>query len=278
MRTLADFFGCGDGMDDHFDFDRLDIWGPELTTRLEDIVSPDARKRVADSDPEFVEDARDTLFGLVEADAVNAAVARWVSERPIAAYHGSRLTEAEIAAIQESGLRPLKIDDRRARLVRALANHKDWTAKSHRLDEALELHGKGERAGRREGQVHLTLSRAGLVKSFNHYLTHGAEVDQHLANHVLGDPGIDLLRHDGVPVVFRCLVPPEIAIPACNRFTIGTPYPVPRIVPQWAYWLAKPRRAIECIQVDCGLVLYTQMPAEWIVGVERLADRDLRSD
>jgi hypothetical protein len=265
-------------MNDHFDFDRLDLWGPELTVRLEGIVSPDVRRRVADSDPEFVEDARDTLFGLVEADAVNTAVAEWVSERPIAAYHGSRLTEAEIAAIQKGGLRPLRIEDRRARLVRALSQHQDWPAKSHRLAEALELHGKGERAGRREGQVHLTLSRAGLVKSFNHYLTHGAEVDQHLAHHVLGDEGINLLRRDGVPIVFRCLVPPDVAIPACNRFTIGTPYPVPEVVPEWAYWLAKPQRAMECIQADCGLVLHNQMPAEWIVGVERLSDGHLLPD
>lgn len=265
-------------MSDHFDFDRLDIWGPELTARLQDIVSPEVRKHVADSDPEFVEDARDTLFELVDADAVNTAVAQWVSERPIAAYHGSRLTEIEIAAVQAEGLRPLRIEDRRARLVRALSKHDDWAAKAHRVEEALALHGKGERAGRREGQVHLTLSRAGLVRSFNHYLTHGAEVDQHLASHVLGDAGIDLLRQDGAPVVFRCLVPPEIAITACNRYTIGTPYPVPEMVPEWAYWLAKPERAIACIQADCGLVLQTQMPPEWIVGTERFLDSELATD
>jgi hypothetical protein len=43
------------------------------------------------------------------------------------------------------------------------------------LEETLALFGAANHGGHREGQVHLTISRAGLVQGFNHYLTHGSE-------------------------------------------------------------------------------------------------------
>jgi hypothetical protein len=50
-------------------------------------------------------------------------------------------------------------------------------------------------AGKREdNSVHVCLSRAGLLYGCNHYLTHGAEVDQHIAQALFpGDSGLDLL-------------------------------------------------------------------------------------
>ncbi|RYG27279.1 MAG: hypothetical protein EON93_20890 [Burkholderiales bacterium] len=264
-------------MSDHFDFDRIDIWGPELTERLQGVVPAAAMQRVAESAPDLIEDARGVLLRQVDPDSLNLTTSQWVSERPIAAYHGSRLTEQDIASIQLSGLKPLNIEDRRARLVRTLSRHEGWPANQHRLDEAIELFGTKQRAGRREGQVHLTLSRAGMLKSFSHYMTHGAEVDQHLANHVLGEAGIDLLQTDGSPVVIRCLIPAVTAIAGMNRYQVeGAPNPVPQVLKYWAYWLAKPNRAVAHIRVDCGIVLKEQMPPDWISGIERMQDEQLK--
>ncbi len=43
--------------------------------------------------------------------------------------------------------------------------------------------------GRREGQVHLTLSPAGLVNGFNHLLCEVAEIAVHIATELLGPEG-----------------------------------------------------------------------------------------
>lgn len=41
-----------------------------------------------------------------------------------------------------------------------------------KLDTVLQQLGAGGCAGRREGQVHATISRVGLMNGFKHYLTH----------------------------------------------------------------------------------------------------------
>jgi hypothetical protein len=119
-------------------------------------------------------------------------------------YHGSRLTQDEVASIREIGLIPLVAAARRSRLARAFSTHPRWTNVADQLDAAIHAHGAGERAGRREAQVHLTLSRSGLTGSFNHYLTHGSEFDQHVAYALLGQEGKDLLATDGEPVLWTC--------------------------------------------------------------------------
>jgi hypothetical protein len=63
--------------------------------------------------------------------------------------------------------------------------HPEWSpAKAELLDAQLHRFGPGwETAGvgrREDDSVHVCLSRAGIVLGCNHYLTHGAEVDQHI--------------------------------------------------------------------------------------------------
>ena len=83
---------------------------------------------------------------------------------------------------------------------------------------SLVMYGESNKAGRRESQVHLTLSRCGLLHAFNHYLTHGSEFDQHVAYALLGNEGKELLRKDGKARVIKVSVPGDIALNAANRY------------------------------------------------------------
>jgi hypothetical protein len=96
-------------------------------------------------------------------------VVAWLQSNEIAGYHGSRLTDEEFHSVKKIGLIPLDAETRRDRLIRALSHHPKWQEVKAKLDETILAYGQGNRAGHREGQVHLTLSKAGLIQSFNHY-------------------------------------------------------------------------------------------------------------
>ena len=109
-------------------------------------------------------------------------------------------------------------------------------------------YGEGNRAGRREGQVSLTLSRCGLLHGFNHYLAHGSEFDQHVAYALLGDERKELLRQDGKARIIQVAVPGDIALNRANRYLTVDERVARGEVPP-------PRR-----RVPQGLELYTDAP------------------
>ena len=136
--------------------------------------------------------------------------------------------------------------------------------------------GWAPKAGRREGQVHLTVSRSGLVNSFNHYLTHGSEFDQRVAQDLLGSDGTELLRRDGRARVLRLAVPGNAALDATNRFfTVEerlargeVPNLVREFLTAWSYGLAHPEFNCATLKLDCGMVFYSTVPPSWIVDVD----------
>jgi len=101
---------------------------------------------------------------------------------------------------------------RRKHLLRQCLRERSraWRRRSAFLDQ--------DRGGHREGQVHLTVSRAGLTRSFNHYLTRGSEFDGHVARHLLGVEGQNLLGSHGGAVLFKLQVPGKTALAACNPY------------------------------------------------------------
>ena len=260
------------------DFDDNYTWGPELTAAVgEPLVGRVADKLVATS-PEYVEDARDLLFSYADRARIIDATLAWIKSSAVAGYHGCRLNQSELESVRARGLLPLEANARRARLSRALSSHPRWDHVADRLDAALQEYGQGGRAGIREGQVHLTLSRAGLVNGFNHYLTHGSEFDQRVAHDLLGSDGTELLRKDGRATVIRISVPGQIALNAVNRyFTVDerlarseVPGLVDEFLKAWSYGLAHPDFDSGTLGVDCGLVLRSTVPAAWIVDIETL--------
>ena len=88
------------------------------------------------------------------------------------------------------------------RLREILARHPIWYSVKNRLREVIDDVGPKEKQGRRQGQVHFSLSRSGLVNGFDHYLTHGSEFDQHVVQRLFGDQsGLELLNSETVPVL-----------------------------------------------------------------------------
>ena len=219
-----------------------------------------------------------SLNGWVGDRVIDATLA-WIRSTTLVGYHGTRLIDAEVELLQAHGLLPLRADSRRERLVRALSSHPRWKDVAPRLNSTLRLYGPGERSGRREGQVHLTLSRCGLLNDFNHYLSHGSEFDQDVAVTLLGDEGKRLLRKDGDARVIRIAVPGAIALKAAHPYfsidDLRKKGDVPNLVDDflkgWSYGLAHPDFECATLEVDCGMVFESTVPSAWILDIETLS-------
>ena len=261
------------------DFDDNRTWGLLLTDAVGGSILESVPDRFIAAAPELVEDARDLLFEWIDRDSVIDATLEWIRSTTLLGYHGTRLIDAEVDSIQAHGILPLKADARQARLVRALSSHPRWSEVAHRLNSTLHRHGPGEEAGRREGQVHLTLSRRGLLNDFNHYMTHGSEFDQDVAVALLGDEGKELLRKDGDARVIRVAVPGPIALKAAHPyFSIDdlrkrgdVPNLVDDFLKAWSYGLAYPDFECGTLEVDCGMLFESTVPSTWIVDIETLS-------
>ena len=205
------------------DFDNIDDWAPKLTAALSPYVPDSVKQKLVEAIPEYkyIEDVQDKFFDLTDRDAIIDAMVAWLRSKKIAGYHGSRLTDAEVHSVKVTGLIPLEAETRRDRLIRALSPPPRWPEVVDQLDAAIQAHGRGSRAGCREGQVHLTLSRTSLTQGFNHYLIYGSEFDQHVTQELLGTEGMELLASYGEPRVFQVAVPGALALDAANRsFTV----------------------------------------------------------
>ena len=261
------------------DFDDNYTWGPELTAAVGEPLMRRIAEKLVTASPEYVEDACDLLLSYADRARIIDATLTWIGSSAVAGYHGCRLNQSELESVRARGLLPLEANARRARLSRALSSHPRWDHVADRLDAALQEYGPGGRAGCREGQVHLTLSRCGLVNGFNHYLTHGSEFDQRVAYHLLGSDGAELLRKDGWATVIQVAVPGEIALNAVNRyFTVDerlargeVPGLVDEFLKAWSYGLAHPGFDSGTLGVDCGLVFRSTVSPAWIVDIDTLS-------
>ena len=259
-------------------FNDRGTWWTGLAAALEDQAGGPARAKVAAASHEFCEDACDLLLSSSDREAVLDAVIEWIQSMSVAACHGSRLTDGELGSVRADGLRPLDYQSRKARLKRALSHHPRWPEVKSSLDQCLWEHGPGGKAGNREGQVHLTLSRQGLIGGFDQYLTHGSEFDQRVAHALLGCEGLGMLRQDGRARVIAFEVSGQRALAAAHpHFSIDDPRgrgDLPNLAREllraWSYGLAHPDFDYGTLHVDCGLVFSSTVPSAWIVDIETL--------
>lgn len=262
------------------DYDNIDDWAPRMSAALVDVVPASVRASVAARAPEYIEDARDHLFSLVAHEPLVTTTLQWLSANTIAAYHGSRLTEDEVASVRRDGLLPLIATTRRTRLVRALARHRDWAAVEPKLDAVIRAHGQGNRSGHREGQVHLTLSRAGLLNGFNHYLLRGSEFDQHVARALLGQEGWELLESEGLPMVIQVeLNGGKALVGAHPHFTVDdmrqrdeVPNIAKAFLEAWSYRLFDTCYQTSSRELDCGIRFLEAVPP---ICIRKIAPLDL---
>lgn len=267
MATVPKHMAC---------FDTIDEWAPALSEVLLPLAPADIQHKLKAAAPEYIEDARDCFLRFAERESVIDAMLEWIRSTRIAGYHGTRLAPAEVESIRASGLIPLKSVARRERLQRALSRHPRWNEVANRLEEAIHSIGPGCAVGRREGQVHLTLSRAGLTDAFNHYLTHGAEFDWHVAAELLGEEGKELLSADGIPYVIQVAVSGAAALAAAHPFftveDMRARGELPNIIKEfldvWCFRLSRPGYQSRKLKLDCGMVFGSTVPTEWIRRID----------
>lgn len=141
------------------------------------------------------------------------------------------------------------------------------------LDPTIQDYGQANRAGRREGQVHLTLSRTSLTQDFNHYLIYGSEFDQNVARKLLGTDGMELLRIYGEPRIFQVAVPGDNALDAANHNFLDrgdVSNLVRYFIKSWVCRLVYPSFQSQTLKVDCGMVFHQTIPAAWITDIDTL--------
>ena len=258
------------------DFDDIDHWEPLLAEKLIPLIPTSIVNMVAVAAPNELHHARQMLLDPSCRTAVIDATVEWVNSVTITGYHGTRLTEAEVDSVRKQGLLPMQANQRRARIERALSRHELWPEVAGRLDDKLRAFGPGEKAGRREGQVHLTLSRSGLVCEFNEYLTHGSEIDRRIAYALLGHEGEALLANDGKARLIKVSVPGEKALAASNPFwsveeclaSDRIPNMVGELLDSFSYRLAHPSFQCSSLRLDCGMTFQLTVPSDWITGIE----------
>jgi len=262
-----------------FDFDHIEAWGPRLCRELSVAVPGDVSQAIASGKPKLIEDARDILLSKVDQTVVLRLAVNWLKLQIIVAYHGSRLTAEEIVDVRRDGLRVLKATDRQQRLRSILSAHPRWPTVKCSLTEVVDAYGVNwlqNNSGRREGSVHATISRSGLIKSFNHYLKYGSEFDQVVSQRLLENEGVELLGGYGSPVIFKIAVPGAVAFHAANpclrELPIGLPNLVRELLDAWAFWLANPTFSTQTLAVDCGLKFSADVSPEWIIDCEQVAD------
>jgi len=264
-------------------FDDIDTWAGPLGDVLLPLAPGDIQRRIKANNPKSFQDAIDLFFSVTAFDSVVDSMLGWVRSTSVAAYHGTRITAADVESIRTNGLLPLKAASREPRLRRALSTHPKWPEVADRLVPTIRFVGPelaGGFGGIREGQVHLTLSRASSMQRFNNnYLRHGSEFDQHVASKLLGEEGKELLTKDGEPYVIHVEVPGEAALARANAFSIEDmraerelPHIIREFLGAWCFRLSRPGYQSRDYQPDCGMMFESAVPAQWIRRIEAIPD------
>ena len=255
------------------DLDSFAEWSPSFMAAQEKNASESVRKQMAETPPDLLEEALQKLFDLATRENVVAATLNWIRSKTIAAYHGSRLTDLEAVSVKTNGLIPLEKSARRVRLKRALSRHRRWSEVADKLDSLIATCAIG-----REGRVTLAFSRSALTDDYNHYLTHGSEFDQCVAEHLLGQEGLDLLAIDGRRTLIQVAVPGATALDAANPHRTADEIAAQGEIPQlakellevWSYSLAYPGSEHR-FSISCDMAIVS-VPSAWIASIKTFSD------
>jgi hypothetical protein len=225
-----------------FVYDDNSQWGSALSAHLVDVVPANIIDALRANSSRYVEDAASILFSGVgsEKKRLIQVVESWIESQSVAAYHGSRLDAEDLKSVEANGLRRMVLAERPRQLEKKLSGHARWEMVKMSLEQVLREQCNKYQIGGREGQAHATLSRAGLIYAFNHYLTRGSEFDQHAAFQLLGSEGTELLTKYGRPILITLAVPGGNALEAANPFReIGDECPniVREVLQIWSYCL-----------------------------------------
>jgi hypothetical protein len=265
------------------DYDRIDEWGPWFEEMILSIGGADLQARVRQAQPENLGDARDQIVQEVGRSRLVDHLNNRLAPYGIRVFHGTRVTTEEALQIQAEGLKALRLIDRRAALAAIFGQHAEWPLKQGSLDGQLHRFGSGWATGgggrREDGSVHFCLSRAGILYGCNHYLTHGAEVDQHIAQALFPDgSGLELLRRNRTAKLISFVAPfPEAAV-AANPYGFpehGLPALMSKLLSAWAYRLTHPEFSPANERDGAALKFNAPIAPERLERIEGINDDEL---
>lgn len=264
-------------------FDKFESWEASFGDLMVALIGQANMQKLPKLVFEYVEDAGDFVSSFSGTRVVSLEIGKWLYQNEFCVFHGTRLLPLELASIKEIGLRTLVAFDRQSRLIKILRNHSDWDVVKEKLSETLDAVGPQEKQGRREHQVHFSLSRSGLVNCFDHYLTHGSEFDQHVASRLFPDgSGLRLLQSETMPYVVHVRMSGQDLVKGAHphisyqdAIDMGeTPGLAATFLNAWAFKKSNPLFDIEELRTDCCVVQNNPTPLEKILEVEELCDRE----
>lgn len=265
------------------DYDHFHEWEPGLRAALAQCIKPRILDALSQQAFEYSDEALDWLYVQGDRDSIINTTLAWLRSNSLLVSHGTRLTDDEVASVRRYGLLPLDASARRDRLLSVLDQSTDCEEAKSRIDAVLRRFGQYNHAGTREGQVHLTLSKASLVSQFNHYLTHGSEFDQNVIRDLCGDRGRDLLRRFAEPRVVRVKLSGQMALKGAHPIyslssMIGsgeTPNLVREFLQVWAYLHSKLDSVPTHFLADSGIYFSEPIKTQYIHDIETLSDNEL---
>lgn len=268
------------------DYDDINEWSPWMEKIVSEIASNRLLDKLRQSKPEFIEDARDFLVDAIGRKKLVQHLDQSLQNFSVRVFHGTRVTTAELESIKHNGLRSLRLTSRRESLAKAFEIYPDWQSIEPHLDEQIHRFGVGWQnggAGKREdGSVHVCLSRAGLLYGCNHYLKHGAEVDQHIAQALFpGRSGLDLLARARAPKIISFTAPYGDAAQAASPYGTHSdeiPALAKVLISAWAYHVAHPTFTVVSQRDTAALRFPAPIEASRIERIETIDEAELLRD
>ena len=200
-------------------YDAFDTWGDSFGEFVLPLIGQKYLDQLGNADFEYIEDAGEFVSGITGVKRISSEIFNWVSRNEFCVFHGTRLLPSELKSLIAVGLKPLEALSRQERLSEIFSRHEDWGWVKEGLIEVLRDVGPRERDGRREQQIHFSLSKTGLVNGFNHYLTHGSEFDQRVASRLFSDDsGLRLLRSETTPYLVHVKISGQKLIQGAHPF------------------------------------------------------------
>ncbi|MGR9128882.1 hypothetical protein ACVITL_001815 [Rhizobium pisi] len=257
------------------DFDSND-WMDPLEVALGHLVSPSIKDMLRRSTFEYTDDALKAFAAATDIEAVIDRTVEWIGENQVRAYHGTRLTDVEAAALSTTGLRPLNISER----VQWIRNEFPV------IDQALtpELTEKAMQEGLLEGrknQVHAAISYNEMLKGYD-YLFKGAEFDRRLLEYAGLEEMVDLLTARGKPRLVKLVFPGDEALVHMHFFPMeqtrqdnGYPILVREMLEEYVWQLHQP--ASKRNSVDACLHIKKAVSGNHVEAVEEFDEQDQMS-
>lgn len=260
-------------------FDQFQSWQHSLEQALLTVLDAETLNELASTKFDFVETAGGFVSNAVGVELLSVTLLDWLERNEFCVYHGTRLLPSEVESVQNVGLRLLSAGDRQERLEEIFSCHNRWVEVKGNLPTVLEDVGPKKKQGRREGQVHFSLSRLVLMSDLEHYIGYGSEFDQHVAYRLFGDnSGVLLLKEKTQPYIVHVRMSGSELIKGAHPiFTYKdvveggeVPGLSSTFLNAWAFKRSRPDFDLANLRTDCCMMQEYPTGRDKVIRIEQL--------